>query len=223
MRLKIEIDDTLMAEAQRISGHTTPKEVVEEALQLMIELRGPPKADAASEDEDDPAILPDAEGVDDVDDRSRRPASSKSPVGPVDYVDLSLALDFASSNGGGRNFAYICRETGKILFQSDFADPIDEIPDDIDDFDKYIPVPTKRDLDLGQRLVFAFVRQFLPNEYDNVRRIFSRKGAYARFGDLLRYRGATDRWHAFENAAEEKALLEWCEDNAIKLTRPSRP
>jgi Arc/MetJ family transcription regulator len=39
MRTNIEIDDTLMAEAQKVSGNTTKKQTVEEALRLMIRLR----------------------------------------------------------------------------------------------------------------------------------------------------------------------------------------
>jgi len=39
MRTNIEIDDALMAEAQRASGEPTKKRTVEEALRLMIKLR----------------------------------------------------------------------------------------------------------------------------------------------------------------------------------------
>jgi Arc/MetJ family transcription regulator len=39
MRTNIEIDDSLMAEAQKVSGHSTKKQTVEEALRLMIKLR----------------------------------------------------------------------------------------------------------------------------------------------------------------------------------------
>jgi Arc/MetJ family transcription regulator len=39
MRTNIEIDDALMAEAQKISGQTTKKQTVEQALRLMIRLR----------------------------------------------------------------------------------------------------------------------------------------------------------------------------------------
>ena len=38
MRTNIEIDDTLMAEAQKASGHATKKQTVEQALRLMIRL-----------------------------------------------------------------------------------------------------------------------------------------------------------------------------------------
>ena len=39
MRTNVEIDDTLMTEAQKASGHATKKQTVEEALRLMIRLR----------------------------------------------------------------------------------------------------------------------------------------------------------------------------------------
>jgi Arc/MetJ family transcription regulator len=39
MRINIEIDDALMAEAQKASGYASKKQTVEEALRLMIRLR----------------------------------------------------------------------------------------------------------------------------------------------------------------------------------------
>lgn len=39
MRTNIEIDDALMAEAQKLTGIATKKQTVEEALRLMIRLR----------------------------------------------------------------------------------------------------------------------------------------------------------------------------------------
>lgn len=47
MRTNIEIDDTLMAEAQKASGHATKKQTVEQALRLMIRLRRQQDVDAA--------------------------------------------------------------------------------------------------------------------------------------------------------------------------------
>jgi Arc/MetJ family transcription regulator len=47
MRTNIEIDDTLMAEAQRVSGQATKKQTVEQALRLMIRLGRQQEADAA--------------------------------------------------------------------------------------------------------------------------------------------------------------------------------
>ncbi len=47
MRTNIEIDDALMARAQKVSGRPTKKQTVEEALRLMIRLRGQKEVDAA--------------------------------------------------------------------------------------------------------------------------------------------------------------------------------
>jgi Arc/MetJ family transcription regulator len=47
MRTNIEIDDALMAEAQKASGQATKKQTVEEALRLMIRLRRQHEVDAA--------------------------------------------------------------------------------------------------------------------------------------------------------------------------------
>ena len=47
MRTNIDIDDRLMAAARKASGHTTKKQTVEEALRLMIRLRGQREAAAA--------------------------------------------------------------------------------------------------------------------------------------------------------------------------------
>jgi Arc/MetJ family transcription regulator len=47
MRTNIEIDDALMAEAQKVSGHATKKQTVEQALRLMIRLRRQHEVDAA--------------------------------------------------------------------------------------------------------------------------------------------------------------------------------
>jgi Arc/MetJ family transcription regulator len=47
MRTNIDIDDTLMARAQRASGHATKKQTVEEALRLMVRLRRQQEVDSA--------------------------------------------------------------------------------------------------------------------------------------------------------------------------------
>lgn len=47
MRTNIEIDDALMAEAQKLSGEATKKQTVEQALRLMIRLRRQREVDIA--------------------------------------------------------------------------------------------------------------------------------------------------------------------------------
>jgi Arc/MetJ family transcription regulator len=47
MRTNIDIDDTLLAEAQTLSGKPTKKATVEEALRLLVRLRRQKDVDAA--------------------------------------------------------------------------------------------------------------------------------------------------------------------------------
>lgn len=47
MRTNIEIDDALMAEAQKASGHGTKKQTVEQALKLLVKLRRQQEVDSA--------------------------------------------------------------------------------------------------------------------------------------------------------------------------------
>ena len=58
-------------------------------------------------------------------------------------------------------------------------------------------IPHKNDLDLGQALVFEFAASHLPDEYDRVRDIFRRRGAYGRFKDLLDSKGLLETWYRF--------------------------
>lgn len=140
---------------------------------------------------------------------------------PVTIGNITEAFEFANTNGDLGEFrAFVCRQTGNIHYQTDFIDAAelnDELPEDIDDEDKYIALPDKRELGLGKPLVLDFAREFLPNDFDEVRYFFSKRGAYPKFKALLARRGAIDRWHAFEAKATEQALREWCVLNEIEI------
>jgi hypothetical protein len=135
---------------------------------------------------------------------------------PISFADLQDAFLFVNLGAPGENEAYLDRQSGRIYCHSEYGDNDEELPDDIDD-EKYVAIPDKRELDLGKPLVLDFVNQFLPDDYDEVRRIFSRKGAYGRYKDLLVERGALERWYDFSNKAEEAALRGWCAENGIEL------
>ena len=142
---------------------------------------------------------------------------------PISFKELMETYELASmgSSAYGEHHAYLCRESGKIYWHSEFSDLEelnDELPEDIEDEDKYIQLPSKRELDLGVPLVMDFVRQVLPRAFDDVSDMFDRRGAYGRFKQLLTRRGALQQWYDFEQQATERALREWCELNSIVLT-----
>jgi len=140
---------------------------------------------------------------------------------PMSFGDITQAFEFANTNGDLGEFrAFVCKQTGKIYYQADFPDAEefnDELPSDIDDEEKYVAVPDKRELGLGKPLVLDFAREFLPDDFDDVRHFFSKRGAYPKFKALLARRRAIDRWHAFQAKATEQALREWCALHGIEI------
>jgi putative CocE/NonD family hydrolase len=114
------------------------------------------------------------------------------------------------------NTAYIRTDTGTIHLVSEAID--EEEPDDLESSDAYVSVPHKNDLDLGRNLVFAFVEEHMPDDWDTVRDIFRKRGAYGRFKDLLQRRRMLDKWFAYEESATEAAVRAWCEDVGIQLS-----
>jgi hypothetical protein len=140
---------------------------------------------------------------------------------PVSFQEILDAFEFVGSGGVGEHEAVLCRRTGKIYWRSELSDLDelnDELPDDVEDDENYITIPDRRELDLGKPLVLDFAREFLPNDFDEVRYIFSKKGAYQKFRALLIRRAALDRWRDFEAKATERALREWCELCSIEVT-----
>lgn len=138
---------------------------------------------------------------------------------PVSFSDLDDAFDFVSCGAPCEHVAVLCRETGTFHYRSEMGD-LDEMPEDVDEegsAGKYIGIPHKNDLDLGQRLVMDFVAERLPDDYAAVEGMFHGRGAYGRFKDLLARRGLLDDWYAYEKERTDAALREWCAENDIEL------
>jgi len=129
--------------------------------------------------------------------------------------DIENAFFFVSMDQQFMHNAYLCKETGKIFYTSEMGDS-DELPEDIDDPEKYISIPHKKDLNLGKPLVIEFTSKYLPEELDTVSSIFRRKGAYSRYKELLESKGALEDWYKFENERQAAAPKEWCRENNIE-------
>lgn len=133
--------------------------------------------------------------------------------------DIQDAFLFVNAAPPGMHTAILCRDTGEIRYRSEDAD-LDEIGEEEIDWDVCIEIPHRNDLDLGQGLVFEFVESVLPGDYEHVRQIFRKRGAYRRFKDFLESKGLLDRWYDFQNQREEQALRRWVQKNGIELSDP---
>jgi hypothetical protein len=114
--------------------------------------------------------------------------------------------------------AYISRRSGHIHWTGTGEFGIEEdVPEDIGDPDLYVGVPSKKDLNLGRDLVFRFVDEHLADSYELVYEFFRRRGAYARFKNLLEKKGLLEPWHDYESAATEQALRVWCAEEGLQI------
>ena len=134
----------------------------------------------------------------------------------VSFDDIENAFLFVSMDQRFMHNAYLCKETGQFFYTSEMGDS-DELPDDIDDPEKYIAIPHRNELELGRALVFEYVSKYLPGEFERVASIFRKRGAYSRFKDLLDKKGHLDKWYNFENERNRHALEQWCLENDIQL------
>jgi hypothetical protein len=81
----------------------------------------------------------------------------------VSFQDLLNGFEFANFDGGGGHQALLCKRTGKMYWRNEFSDVDDDLndedlPDDIEDEEKYLALPDKWDLDRGKPLVLEFAR-----------------------------------------------------------------
>ena len=134
----------------------------------------------------------------------------------IKYDDLEMALEFASSGDEFESYAYIDGESGQVYYVSDILD--EEYPEDIDENEKYKLVPHKRELGLGKPLAIAFTEEYLPNNVSDIYSIFSSRGAYSAFKEVLEDRGLLEKWYEYEQEATQKALLQWSNEVGITVS-----
>jgi uncharacterized protein UPF0158 len=138
----------------------------------------------------------------------------------VNIQKLDMAVDFVSSVGFAydNHYAAISKKTGEIFYVTNDSSVDGKLPDDIEDSDKYIDVPTKFDLDLGKRIVFDFAYEFLDEEKaELVVSFFNRRGGYSRLKDFLTKINMLDKWYKYEEKRTMEALKEWGEAYGIEF------
>lgn len=142
------------------------------------------------------------------------------PMPTIDLDELQGAVDWVSDRHMG-NEAYICKKTGKIYWisgDSGLDDENAEVPSDVDDPEKYIPVPARQELDIGTRLAFDFATLNLPERYDQVRDIYRHRGAYGRFKELLARSELLESWYAYSEERSLTVIRDWCDSEELSVT-----
>lgn len=136
------------------------------------------------------------------------------------YDEIFEAIQFVSDGEEYNNQAYVEKSNGKIHYHNGYEQlPQDKkLPKNIHS-NLFIEIPTLKDLDLKHTLIFEFALEILPDYYDQIREIFSRRGAYRNFRELLIRIDALDKWYDFENKSTREKIKKWCIENDIQCLK----
>ncbi|NML16869.1 hypothetical protein [Azohydromonas caseinilytica] len=135
-------------------------------------------------------------------------------------VPLSTLLEAAAwvnAAGPGEHGAWIARGDGRVLLTAEPGETSQELPPDLLDEARYLPVPDRDALAPARELALRYVRKYLPEETAAVGGLLEQPDGHARFKELLRRHNHLDAWHAYEAREFELALLEWAQDQGLKL------
>lgn len=127
------------------------------------------------------------------------------------------AVQFVSDGESYGNKAYLEKSSGKIYYYNGFEQlpEYEELPEDILS-NRFIEIPTLKELDLKHALIFDFARVKLPDFYDKIREIFNHKGAYKNYRRLLIKLDALEEWFKYENKITGERIQEWCRENDLQ-------
>jgi hypothetical protein len=139
---------------------------------------------------------------------------------------LNINLDElceAMENNSYEHDYYLDRETGEILFISDYMDEEEtkELKDRIEeDFERYERIP-KAESNEGYEDMADFIAT-VKNEHlaELLEVAINGKGAFRRFKDvLLNYPEERERWFKFKDERIEERALEWLDDIGVSLAQ----
>ena len=132
----------------------------------------------------------------------------------IKLSDIEWAVEFMSF-GYGDHEAYLDTQSGAIHYVADAVE--EQVPEDLYENSKFLALPSKRDLGFGKKVAIRFVTENLPEHLDKAYEIFSRKGAYARFKELLGSSNKLDAWYSYEEDCLKQAIIEWCNTNNVNF------
>ncbi len=112
--------------------------------------------------------------------------------------------------------AFLSLERGTVHVVSGDMELDEEPPEDLE-FGPYLVLPDKAELQLGKSLAIEFTEEHLPGDVSTVLSFFRKRGAYSNFKELLQRKGQLEAWFAYETAAKESRLRQWCTENDIEL------
>ncbi len=112
---------------------------------------------------------------------------------------------------------FLDKETGKIVWISDFAMDAKEREEVCEQLDEhgFYRLPTSFDIH-EYSIMEDFVYSLPESKRDRLARAISGRGAFRRFKDGIWQLGIEEQWYEYQGSAYKRMAIEWCEDNNIE-------
>ena len=149
----------------------------------------------------------------------------------VKLDDIIEGLEFQSDESS----SFLDKKTGEVVLMTDYAmraaedeEPLEELDDwerdlvtiareIIAESGRYIPLPTKYDIDeysIMENFCVSLDKQEIGDIlYD----LISGSGAFRRFKDAIYKYGVEDQWYKYRDNALKEIAIEWCRENNIEV------
>ena len=120
------------------------------------------------------------------------------------------------------NALYLDTEAGEIVLVYDGGvygggDGVEDMtPDEIDDSERFIFLPSSFDLNnwqIMQNFIWSLDDARLQ---DRLNGAIHRSGAFRNFRNVVDEKGLTNEWYKFRDASYRDIATEWCKENAIE-------
>ena len=149
----------------------------------------------------------------------------------VKLDDIIEGLEFQSDESS----SFLDKKTGEVVLMTDYAmraaedeEPLEELDDwerdlvtiareIIAESGRYIPLPTKYDIDeysIMENFCVSLDKQEIGDIlYD----LISGSGAFRRFKDAIYKYDVEDEWYKYRDNAIKEIAIEWCRENNIEF------
>ncbi len=112
---------------------------------------------------------------------------------------------------------FLDKETGELVWISDFAMDADEREEACDALDEHGFYRLPSSFDINEYSIMEdFVYSLPESKRERLARVISGRGAFRRFKDGIRQMGIEEEWYAYQGEAYKRLAIEWCEENGIE-------
>ena len=136
----------------------------------------------------------------------------------IDLDELRLAYELQNQVHDLDDGSWLDLEAGTLITHiGENPDLFPPLPADIETNPRYVPLPTRQELNLGRELALDFMAERRPDEVRWTRETLGRRGGWHRFKNHLEDIGLIRDWYDYQEQHTLQALKAWCESQGVEV------